>query len=104
MIPTTLGLVAYGRSWTQMGPWNLGGTVYRMLAVLSIFGCGLILLVGVQPPNDQNLWTVLSALALTAAGLVRLRAVALSRSAARRARSLARAGTTERRKRPADAS
>ena len=49
-----------------MGPWNLGGTVYRGVAVLSILGCGLILLVGIQPPNDQNLWTVLGALALTA--------------------------------------
>ena len=25
VIPTVLGLFAYGRSWTQMGPWNLGG-------------------------------------------------------------------------------
>jgi amino acid transporter len=66
VIPTALGLVVFGRSWTHMGPWNLGGTVYRAVAVLSILGCGLILLVGIQPPNDQNLWTVLGALALTA--------------------------------------
>jgi amino acid transporter len=68
VIPTTLGLVAFGRTWTQMGPWSLGGAAYRTLAVLSVLGCGLILLIGIQPPNEQNLWTVLSAMALT--GLV----------------------------------
>jgi hypothetical protein len=66
VIPTTLGLLAFGRRWTQMGPWNMGGAAYRVLAVLSVFGCGLILLIGVQPPNDKNLWIVLGALGLTA--------------------------------------
>ena len=66
VIPTALGLAAIGRSWTRMGPWNLGGPLFRVLAVLSIGGCGLILVVGVQPPNQQNLWTVLGAFALTA--------------------------------------
>jgi amino acid transporter len=68
VIPAALGLVAYGRTWTQMGPWNLGGPAYRTLAVLSILGCGLILVIGIRPPNEQNLWTVLIALGLT--GLV----------------------------------
>jgi amino acid transporter len=66
VIPTALGLMAYGRTWTRMGPWSLGRPTYRALAVVSILGCGLILVIGVQPPNDQNLWTVLFALALTA--------------------------------------
>jgi len=66
VIPTALGLVAYGRSWTQMGPWTLGKWPYRILAVLSTLGCGLILLIGVQPPNEKNRWTILGALALTA--------------------------------------
>jgi amino acid transporter len=65
-IPTALGLFAYGRSWTKMGPWNLGGPAYRSLAALSILGCALMLLIGVQPPNEKNLWTVLLALATTA--------------------------------------
>jgi amino acid transporter len=64
VIPAALGLVAYGRWWTRMGPWNLGPTTYRALAVLSIVGCTLILVVGVQPPNHANLWTLLVALAL----------------------------------------
>jgi len=66
VIPTSLGLFAYGRTWTRMGPWNLGGTMYRLVAILSVVGCGIILLVGVQPPNDKNLWTIAGSLALTA--------------------------------------
>jgi amino acid transporter len=66
VIPTALGLFAYGRTWTRMGPWSMGAAAYRTTAVLSLLGCGLILLVGVQPPNEQNLWTVPGALALTA--------------------------------------
>jgi hypothetical protein len=50
-----------------MGPWNLGATAYRALSVLSIVACGLILLVGVQPPNEKNLWIIGLAFALTAA-------------------------------------
>jgi hypothetical protein len=49
-----------------MGPWRMSGALYRVLAVLSILGCGLILVIGVQPPNEQNLWTVAGAVALTA--------------------------------------
>jgi amino acid transporter len=66
VIPTSLGLFAYGRSWTRMGPWNLGGPLYRLLAIISVIGCGIILLVGVQPPNEQNLWTIAASLILTA--------------------------------------
>lgn len=66
VIPTSLGLFAYGRTWTRMGPWNLGGPLYRLMAVISILGCGIILLVGVQPPNDKNLWTIAVSLLLTA--------------------------------------
>jgi amino acid transporter len=65
VIPTTLGLVAYGRSWKRMGPWNMGAVAYRTFSVFSILGCGLFLLVGIQPPNDKNLWIVLFVLAAT---------------------------------------
>jgi amino acid transporter len=64
VIPTTLGLVAYGRSWTKMGPWRLGDTAFRAFSVLSILGCGLILAIGIQPPNEK--WIVLFAFGLTA--------------------------------------
>jgi amino acid transporter len=66
VIPSALGLFAYGRTWTRMGPWRLPGPMYRLMAVLSVLGCGLFLLVGVQPPNEKNLWTIAGALALTA--------------------------------------
>ena len=38
VLPTALGAWAYGRTWTAMGPWNLGPW-YRPLAVLSVAGC-----------------------------------------------------------------
>ncbi len=66
VIPTTLGLLAYGRSWRRMGPWNLGATAYRAVSIASILACGLFLLIGTRAPNEKNLWIVLFALALTA--------------------------------------
>jgi amino acid transporter len=65
LIPTVLGLFAYNRSWTKMGPWTIGGW-YRPLAVLCVLGCGLLLVIGVQPPNEKNLWIIGGALAATA--------------------------------------
>jgi amino acid transporter len=58
VLPTALGLMAYGRIWTRMGPWQLG-PLYRPLALVCILGCGLLFVIGVQPPNDRALWTVL---------------------------------------------
>lgn len=54
MVPTALGFVAYGRSWTKMGPWSIG-PLYRPLAAICVLGCALFILVGVQPPNDKAL-------------------------------------------------
>jgi amino acid transporter len=66
VLPTALGAWAYGRSWTAMGSWNLGRW-YRPLAVLSVAGCVLLILVGMQPPNDRSIWVVGgAALVLTA--------------------------------------
>jgi amino acid transporter len=65
-LPTLLGLIAYGRTWTAMGPWSLGGW-YRLLAVICILGCAFLLVIGVQPPNDKALWIVLGSWGLTAA-------------------------------------
>jgi amino acid transporter len=50
VLPSALGLWAYGRTWTRMGPWHLGRW-YRPLAVLSVAGCVLLFVIGVQPPN-----------------------------------------------------
>lgn len=64
-IPTALGLRAYGRTWTAMGPWDLGRW-YPALAVVSVSFCVLLLVIGVQPPNGKALYIVIGALAVTA--------------------------------------
>lgn len=58
VMPTLLGMLAYGRWWTQMGPWTLGGW-YRWLAGVCVLGGIGLFIVGVQPPNDKALWIVL---------------------------------------------
>jgi amino acid transporter len=57
VLPTALSLRAHGRAWTRMGPWHLGRW-YRPLALLCVLGCGLLIVVGVQPPNDIAQWIV----------------------------------------------
>jgi amino acid transporter len=57
VLPTALGLVAYGRRWTAMGPWHLGRW-YRPLAVVSVLGCVALILIGLQPPNEKTAWIV----------------------------------------------
>jgi len=65
-LPTLLGLIAYGRTWTAMGPWSLGRW-YRVLAVICLVGCVFLLVIGVQPPNEKALWIVLGSFGLTGA-------------------------------------
>lgn len=57
VLPTALGAVAYGRSWTRMGPWTLGRW-FRPLAVVSAVGCLALLVIGVQPPGEKALYVV----------------------------------------------
>jgi amino acid transporter len=57
VLPVVAGFFAFGRSWTQMGPWHLGPW-YRPLAILSALGCLFLILVGMQPPNQQAAWIV----------------------------------------------
>ncbi|GAB2174661.1 amino acid permease [Dongia sp. agr-C8] len=64
-VPITLGLIAYRKTWTQMGPWDIGNW-YRFFAVLSIISMVLIFIAGIQPPNDKALWITLGFLLLTA--------------------------------------
>jgi amino acid transporter len=51
VLPSAIGLVAYGRWWTAMGPWRLGRW-FRPLAAVSVIGCAGLIVIGVQPPND----------------------------------------------------
>jgi amino acid transporter len=57
VLPTALGAWAHGRTWTVMGPWDLGRW-FRPLAVLSVAGCAGLIVVGVQPPNERAVWVV----------------------------------------------
>jgi amino acid transporter len=57
VLPTALGMVAYRRSWTRMGPWHLGRW-YQPLAALCVVGCAALFFVGMLPPNEIALWVV----------------------------------------------
>lgn len=57
VLPCALGLAAYGRSWTEMGPWNLGGW-FRPLAAVGMVYCAALILIGLQPPNQRAAWVV----------------------------------------------
>ena len=83
-IPITLGLLAYGKTWTKMGPWNLGGPLFRIVAVASIMSAVLIFFIGIQPPNDWALWITVGFLVLDGDRLDRLRAAPLPGAADRR--------------------
>jgi amino acid transporter len=50
VLPIAAGYLAYGRTWTKMGPWHLGKW-YRPLAAVSVIGCVGLIIIGVQPPN-----------------------------------------------------
>jgi hypothetical protein len=67
VMPAAAGLRAYGRSWTRMGPFDLGSRLYRTLAVVALVGVALLVWIGVQPPNDKALIVTLAAVAVLAA-------------------------------------
>jgi amino acid transporter len=67
VMPAAAGLRAYGRSWTRMGPFDLGGGLYRALAVVALAGVALLVWIGVQPPNEKALIVTLAAVGLLAA-------------------------------------
>lgn len=52
VLPTALGIVTLGRSWKALGPWHLG-VWFRPLALLSVFGCITLIIIGMQPPNEK---------------------------------------------------
>jgi amino acid transporter len=63
VLPTALGLWAFGRTWTRMGPWTLG-PLYRPLAAVAVLGCGVLFVIGVQPPYQVALWIILGFVAV----------------------------------------
>lgn len=67
VLPTLLGFWTYGGSWRTFGPWQLGAW-YRPLAALSVLGCGALIVIGMQPPNDKSVWVLGGLVALLAIG------------------------------------
>ncbi|MBM3840470.1 MAG: amino acid permease [Verrucomicrobia bacterium] len=63
VLPVAAGFFAHGRTWTRMGPWQLGRW-YRPLAVVSTLGCVGLIVIGMQPPNQQAVGIVGGAVAL----------------------------------------
>ena len=57
VLPAALGMVALGRSWKTLGPWHLGAW-FRPLAALSVIGCSLLIIIGMQPPNEKAAYVV----------------------------------------------
>jgi amino acid transporter len=51
-MPIAAGLVGEGKWWTKKGPFNLCG-LSRLVALLAVIGCILLIVVGVQPPNEK---------------------------------------------------
>jgi amino acid transporter len=54
VLPVAAGARAHGRTWTRFGPFQLG-RAFKPLAILSSLGCLFLLVIGVQPPNQQAL-------------------------------------------------
>lgn len=57
VLPAAAGFLAHGRTWIKMGPWHLGHW-YRPLAALAVLGCVGLIIIGMQPPNQQAVWIV----------------------------------------------
>jgi len=66
-MPLAAGFFAIGRSWTRMGPFDLGRTAYRALAAAAALGALLVIWIGVQPPNERALTVTGATLAVLAA-------------------------------------
>lgn len=57
VLPTAVGLAAHGRWWQRFGPWHLGRW-YRPLAAVSVAACLALIVIGMQPPNEQAAYVV----------------------------------------------
>jgi len=55
VMPTLVGIFTYGKTWTRMGTFNLGPTLYRLTGVISVLGVLALIYAGIQPPNEKAL-------------------------------------------------
>jgi amino acid transporter len=55
-LPIFLGMIAYGGpKWPNPGPWSIGGTMFRLVGLLSMLSMAVMFYAGIQPPNDWAL-------------------------------------------------
>ena len=54
-MPVVLGAFAMGKTWTKMGPWDMGQGSYKLVALLVFLSMVLIFVLGIQPPNNKAL-------------------------------------------------
>ena len=64
-VPIFFAFRAHGKTWVNMGPWNLG-PLFKPMAILVLISMAIIFFIGVQPPNGNALWITLGFLVLTA--------------------------------------
>jgi len=67
VMPTAAGFFGFGKTWTKMGPFNIGAIAFKSLAVVSVLGVLLLVWIGVQPPNDKALTVTAATIALLVA-------------------------------------
>jgi amino acid transporter len=51
-MPIGAGILTEGKTWTKKGPFDLGGAS-KLVAFLAVIGCIILVVVGVQPPNEK---------------------------------------------------
>jgi amino acid transporter len=51
-MPIGAGILVEGNRWTKKGPFDLGGAS-KLIAFLAVIGCIILVIVGVQPPNEK---------------------------------------------------
>lgn len=51
-MPIGAGLISEGKTWTKKGPFDLRG-LSKLVAFLAVIGCVVLIVVGVQPPNEK---------------------------------------------------
>ncbi|MFZ5792081.1 MAG: amino acid permease [Pseudomonadota bacterium] len=52
VMPILAGLFAEGKTWTKKGPFDLG-SASKPVALLAVIGCIILIVVGIQPPNEK---------------------------------------------------
>ncbi|MCB8876699.1 amino acid permease [Acidisoma silvae] len=50
-MPVAAGFLAEGKSWTEFGPFRLGG-LSKLFAAITVVGAVILLYIGTRPPND----------------------------------------------------